>query len=196
MPTGYTEKIKDGISFSEFVMMCARGFGALITMKDEPLDSPIPESFQPSEYYKERLDEIIEEFKRICSMSEEECEGFIEAEFQGKVEACRQIENATKDLALRYEDMLCEVDNWQPPTEAHHELKTFMQKQIIDSLSFDCSSMPAPIKESREEWLNRKLNQLYREYNYSFTQNEKEIKNTNERNLWLKQLRDSLPKES
>ena len=36
MPTGYTDKIKDGITFKEYAMGCARAFGALITMRDNP----------------------------------------------------------------------------------------------------------------------------------------------------------------
>jgi hypothetical protein len=35
MPTGYTDKIKDGISFEEFVLSCARQFGACISMRDD-----------------------------------------------------------------------------------------------------------------------------------------------------------------
>lgn len=41
MPTGYTDAIKDGISFNQFILSCARAFGALITMRDEP--SSVPE---------------------------------------------------------------------------------------------------------------------------------------------------------
>jgi hypothetical protein len=37
MPTGYTAAIKDGISFEKFVWDCARGMGALVMMRDEPL---------------------------------------------------------------------------------------------------------------------------------------------------------------
>ena len=38
MPTGYTLDLYNGkdITFEEFVLKCARAFGALIDMRDEP----------------------------------------------------------------------------------------------------------------------------------------------------------------
>ena len=47
MPTGYTAPIKDGISFNDFMWGCARAFGALIMMRDDPPGTPIPERFEP-----------------------------------------------------------------------------------------------------------------------------------------------------
>lgn len=35
MPTGYTSSIKDGISFENFVLKCARNFGACIAWRKE-----------------------------------------------------------------------------------------------------------------------------------------------------------------
>ena len=55
MPTGYTDAIKDGITFQQFAMNCARAFGACVTMRDDPSDKPIPERFEPSAWHKERL---------------------------------------------------------------------------------------------------------------------------------------------
>jgi len=36
MPTGYTNCIKDGVTFEQFVWKCARAMGALVMMRDEP----------------------------------------------------------------------------------------------------------------------------------------------------------------
>jgi hypothetical protein len=59
MPTGYTAKLmEEGQSFPEFAMRCARNFGALIMMRDESLDVPIPEQFEPSDYYRKKLSEL------------------------------------------------------------------------------------------------------------------------------------------
>ena len=57
MPTGYTLELYDGkdITFEEFVLKCARAFGALINMRDEPRDAPIPERFEPSYYHLKEL---------------------------------------------------------------------------------------------------------------------------------------------
>jgi hypothetical protein len=47
MPTGYTAPIADGMTFEQFALGCARAFGALVTMRDEPSDAPIPERLEP-----------------------------------------------------------------------------------------------------------------------------------------------------
>ena len=46
MPTGYTYDLYDGkdIEFPDFVMKCARAFGALIEIRDDPMDAAIPTS--------------------------------------------------------------------------------------------------------------------------------------------------------
>lgn len=54
MPTGYTHKIKDGMTFKEYALRCARNFGALMDMRDDPMDAPIP-IFTPSGYHEEKL---------------------------------------------------------------------------------------------------------------------------------------------
>ncbi len=51
MPTGYTDAVKDGITFDQFVLGCARGMGALVMMRDEPSGTPIPERFEPSRFF-------------------------------------------------------------------------------------------------------------------------------------------------
>lgn len=57
MPTGYTAPIYEGkqITFPEFAMQCARAFGALIDMRDDPMDSPIPDAFVPDTYHAREL---------------------------------------------------------------------------------------------------------------------------------------------
>ena len=55
MPTGYTAKIADGQTFEEFILSCARAFGALVEMRDEPADAPIPEEFKPSAYHTTQI---------------------------------------------------------------------------------------------------------------------------------------------
>ena len=73
MPTGYTAKLMEkGKSFDEFVLFCARAFGACIDMRDEDMNAPIPEQFQPSAYYQKSVDENSAELTRLESMTNEE----------------------------------------------------------------------------------------------------------------------------
>lgn len=45
MPTGYTSIIDDNenVTFKEYALRCARGFGALMHLRDESLDKEITE---------------------------------------------------------------------------------------------------------------------------------------------------------
>ena len=62
MPTGYTASVADGrvTEFAPFALQCARAMGALIMMRDEPHDAPIPERFEASDYYSKSLAEARE----------------------------------------------------------------------------------------------------------------------------------------
>lgn len=49
MPTGYTSYINDGkiTSGKEFLKLCTRAFGIAVDLKDESLDVPTPNYFEP-----------------------------------------------------------------------------------------------------------------------------------------------------
>jgi hypothetical protein len=138
MPTGYTAKIAEGMTFREYALGCARAFGALIEMRDEPNDVPIPDEFKPSDYH---LDKFTEQRNRLA-----EFEGMSdhEANEQSKAEYMRALgyhhEGIKKDNALRekYERMLKEVEAFTPPSPEHAEYKEFMRSQIVESMRFDC----------------------------------------------------------
>ena len=75
MPTGYTACIIDKESpatFNQFVMGCARAFGACITMRDDPQDAEIPDSFEAGSYHKERLEAAEKDMKRLNKMGDKE----------------------------------------------------------------------------------------------------------------------------
>lgn len=53
MPTGYTNRIQNGeiTEFKDFALACARAFGALISMRDDALDAPMPAEILPDTKY-------------------------------------------------------------------------------------------------------------------------------------------------
>lgn len=60
MPTGYTAAVCDGkiTEFPAFALQCARAFGALITMRDDAMNAPIPEEIKPdTSYYDKNISE-------------------------------------------------------------------------------------------------------------------------------------------
>jgi hypothetical protein len=69
MPTGYTAPIADGMTFEQYALGCARAFGALVTMRDEPSDAPIPEKLEPDTYYQRSLEASQLELDRVMSLT-------------------------------------------------------------------------------------------------------------------------------
>lgn len=200
MPTGYTANIEDGISFNEFILKCAKAFGACISMRDDPLDTPIPEKFEPSNYYKERIKESKENLNKLQQMSLSDA--FLESqkEYSDSIKYNKNSIKKKKDLLNKYNKMLDNVVKWIPPSNDHIELKNFMTQQINDSIKFDCNIeyYERELKNlkllSGKDWLKKRIKIVEEDIIYFTKEYEKELKNFNGKNLWVKQLRDSLLK--
>lgn len=195
MPTGYTSKIYEGVSqtFGEFALACARNFGALVEMRDEPMDAPIPFEFQPSPYHSEALRKAQEHLGRLVVMSTNEAaelatKEFTEAEKSWKESRAKQVE-----LRARYNAMLTQVTAWQPPTEEHKGLKEFMTDQLLECLRSDCATMRAyPTQRSGAEWLKEQRDRATKDIDYHTKQLAEERKRAQERTAWVRALRASL----
>lgn len=196
MPTGYTAKIADGTTFNDFVMACARGMGALIMMRDEPSNAPIPERFEPSDYHATKQVAAEMELGRLLRMAPEEAEQATRTEFME--ESARHFETMQKndDLRQKYEAMLAEVKAWQPPTPDHEGVKKFMAEQITGSIDFDCDNGyyrdNAPKRLNGPEWLEKKIAAARHDIDHHRKNHSEEVERTESRNRWLKSLRDSL----
>jgi len=196
MPTGYTAAIADGIDFPTFAMDCARAFGACVTLLDEPGGgNKIPESFEPDNYYRDRIDRINAQIGQLRLMSSAEADRRAEQEW--KEEEARRIERLQEkaDLRAKYEAMLAKVESWTPPTSEHVGLGQFMIDQINESIRFDCSTshLDAPVERlSGETWLADQLKRCESDLQYCEAQNKREIERASERTTWVRALRDSL----
>ena len=198
MPTGYTAAIADGISFRDFVMQCARSRGALIEMRDDPLDTPIPKRFEPSDYHIKQQQIAADEGQRLQNMTAEEAEIEAERDFeQACADHARSIDK-TNNLRRKYEVMLKQVRAWEPPTAEHVELKQFMIDQIVDSMKYDCDTgmdyytRYQPQRLTGAEWLKRKLDTAVDNYKYHQDAYLKEVERVESRNRWVKALVESL----
>lgn len=193
MPTGYTAAIKDGITFEQFALNCARNFGALIMMRDEPSDAEIPEAFQPSTWNATRLVAAREALAAVEAMTDDECR--TQAAIDHKV-ACDYWHKKLREngeLESKYFAMLAEVKAWTPPSPDHQGLRKFMESQIEDSIKFDCGHAPdEPVLLSADEWRAAKIEHLTRDIAYHEKADAEEVERTASRNLWVKQLRESL----
>jgi len=195
MPTGYTACINDGegVTFPEFAMRCARAFGALILMRDEPWDAPIPDRFEASDYHSKEL------AKAQARLAEVEAWEILDAEAEAErtyIEVLSRLnQSIDEQLALhgRYQEMLAQVQVWIPPTSEHEELKEFMVKQLEESIEWDCNcDLGEPKLLSGPDYMAEQLGRAQRDIDYYTEQHREEIKRTKGRNEWLTALRQSL----
>jgi hypothetical protein len=199
MPTGYTAPIKDGISFKEYAMGCARAFGALIMMRDEPSDAPIPEAFEPSDYNSKRIEEHESELAKVKAMDAEQCQAAAVKEHANDVARFSKYIEENRELEAKYKAMLEQVEAYEPPSPDHVKFKEFMRSQITESIQFDCGGdyheQLAKINATTpngEQWQATKIATLAKDIAYHAKQHAEELERTEGRNRWVRELRESL----
>lgn len=196
MPTGYTNDIKDGISFQIFAMNCARAFGATITLRDESGGGEaIPEQFEPDSYHLRALTAARETLSTLESMTTAECDLKAAAEHTtAEVQRLSRIKELDT-LRQQYQEMLICVEQWVPPSEEHVGLKEFMVKQIQDSINWDCDASfyatPTP-NLTGLEWAEAAKDKAIKDIAYHKRKHTEEVERTEQRNTWISALRNSL----
>ena len=188
MPTGYAAPVQKGeTTFNEFVMNCARAFGACITLRDS--NAPIPEEFEASNYHVKEHAEAVATLDKLKD---------IDADAKALEAYAEEMTIYNERVARmdvekrRYSDMLQEVKDWTPPTSDHTKLKEFMIQQLTDSRSSDCYNIDPPKQQTGTEWLIDYTKKLTRDVNYHLKEMVKEQERVNGRSQWVKDLRGSL----
>lgn len=196
MPTGYTAAIADDITFNDFVMSCARGMGALVMMRDEPMDAPIPERFEPSDYHTKKIAEAITIIDRLAGMTEDEAEQAASDTYEAAIAAQAAAIHCNDTLREKYNAMLAKVEAWQSPSADHDGFKKFMVEQLTSSIDFDCDNRyyrdQKHTRLTGAEWRAQEEAKARKDIAYHEAENAKEIERTEARNTWLRQLRESL----
>lgn len=196
MPTGYTAAVADGITFEQFVWKCARAMGALVMMRDAPSDAPIPERFEPSDYSAKKLAEAKTEWKRVSSMGVAEANASaVVAHAEAAINYAKRVQERD-GLRAKYEAMLTNVKAWEAPTTEHVGFKAFMVDQLQQSIDFDCNGRydEPPVAISGFEWRTDALVEASRNIEYHTNAHAEEVTRTNDRNEWLRALRESFAK--
>lgn len=193
MPTGYTYPVADGkvTEFPEFAMSCARAFGALIMMRDDPMDAPIPEEFKPGTYNEQKLAGDKKRLGEVQAMTNADCEtAAIEAHREALASRTKYLADKETEAA-RLNAMLAKVRIWNPPTPDHVEMKKFMIQQLTDSLPGDYApSIPALL--DGHAWRESEITRLADSVVYNQKEVAKEIERARGRTEWVKALRESL----
>lgn len=195
MPTGYTAGVADGsvTEFEPFIWQLARGMGALVTMRDDHWDAPVPEAFEPSAYSADRLAELRTERERLYALSDAEAQAEADQEHSAYLAARGKYFADNAARRDRYEAMIAKVKAW---TAAPEGIKEFALEQLERGLEFDCPTDPRYYREepTRDgaEWKRGKLAKVGKSVEYHAEQDAKERARTEGRNAWLRQLRRSL----
>lgn len=196
MPTGYTSDIYEDkeVTLRDFILRCARGMGALVMMRDDPLDAPIRE-FEPSDYHAKAIAATRARLDALADMRADEIERQAEGAHAKAFDLWRQRRDERLVLRDRYEAMLNEVKAWQPPTPDHEGLRKFMVEQLEESIRFDCSSKfdEPPVREPTGAWFTQQVQKAQHDLDYHVEENAKEVARTAERNAWVRALKESLP---
>lgn len=197
MPTGYIAQIieKEGFTFNQFAMTCARAFGACVEMRDDPMDAPIPEEFKPSGYSKHKAVEARAAVSQLIAMSEEEQRNF------GIKAKCERITMFVGMMARDEEEnaklgaIEKEVLAWVPPTEDHVEFKHFMLDQIKIS-KHDLDYWRGEIERAEEalpeDMYKAAVEKAVNDVDYHEKEEQADIERSRSRTQWMKQLRESL----
>lgn len=198
MPTGYTAAITETMQFREFAMKCARAFGALITMRDDPSDAPIPEEFKPDSYHADAIAKAEADLKELREMDDATKERRARSAFEAKSKQHVESLEESRATRRRYDRMLREVRDWTPPTPDHQGLKDFMIQQLEESIRFDCweegdSEWRKPPKYlGPGDWWAQQVDQANRDVAYHTREQKAEEDRAAMRTKWVKELRGSL----
>lgn len=195
MPTGYTECVQSGkvTEFSDFALRCARAFGALIELRDEPMDVPLPKAFGASSYHSKELQAAKERLEKLQSMTAAEAERACVKAHEKALRAHHEYEAEKRAQKARYEAMLAKAKEWKPPTKDHDGLKKFMVEQLSESISFDCNhSSPEPKRVNWSIWLADEIRGAERNVKYHTEHQAKDEERANGNTEWLNQLRQSV----
>lgn len=194
MPTAYTDPVGTGeiTDLKGFALLCARGMGACLSMRDEPLSTPIPEKFEPSPYYRDALAEAQEKLAEVQSWTEAESQEAACSAYKEGIERVQRENNETALALDRYRDMLAQVTAWHPPTEDHKQFRFFMIDQLNDTIDFECRvHLPEPVLQTGEQYRQARIADLLRRIT-QYAQNWcDENERAASRTAWVKALRES-----
>ena len=196
MPTGYTAKLMEkGQTFQEYVLTCARAFGALIMMRDAPNDASIPDEFRPSNRHVEELEKEENKYIHLKSMTDDERIEFGQKAKRDEIKRNQEWLEKDQMENKRLNEMESQVLAWKPPTKDHEGLKDFMLQQINISKNnenYILEAIEKATKKSPSDYYIEAVSKAQWNINYHTEEGKKEIERTNGRNEWIKQLRASI----
>lgn len=194
MPTGYTAKIYDGTdnTLRGFLLEVSRGMSYSIMQRDM---GPGPvERCTPSGYHMRKIQEAKERLKSLNAYTQEDIEREYNKVYLIIFDKATKNNLENKELALRYEKLIEELEAWDPDP-LMESTKKYGLEQLRQSLDYDCYGYPyAPlIKIDPREWYGNERDRALQDIEYHTDENQKELEQCAERNKYIDALYRSLP---
>ena len=203
MPTGYTAHIEDGdiTTGKEFLKLCTRAFGIAIDVKDEPLSTPTPSSFEPSPFYKESYDRALKKLEEVNKMTFEEAKIQMRVDYEKRISDYKAYAERETAMNEKYTKVRKEVEEWIPPTSEHEGLKKFALEQI-DMCVTKQEYIDEYLEKSKEEfddsdeavqnYINDIIDYYQRDIERSYKSWQEELERTRSKNEWMTKFLESI----
>ena len=190
MPTGYTAAIiRDDIDFKTFATNCMRASGALVNMRDDPFDAPIPDEILPYPHHKDELEKAKRDLGWFISLTQSQLRHEYGSDMSEKRQRrADQLDKLNEDNR-RLNTMLEKVKAFTPPTTEHTGWKTFMIEQITISIEKPYRHDPEP---DFETWVEKKKKDLRWSISYHADEWIKEVELAKNRTSWLQQAKAAI----
>lgn len=197
MATGYTHRVQNGevVEVKDYILNCARQFGALMHMRED--NSTDIKYREVGDYHLKSLNKASDNLEQLKKMTDEDIKKEIDKNYEERIKSInRSIDKQEKDRE-RYLNMIEKVNEWNPPTKEHLNLKEFAIKQLQESIKHDCENTYIQImkKELRKETISEyrdNMMKLYsKEIEYHNDSYQKEIAAVEGVNKWISDLVNS-----
>lgn len=196
MPTGYTSDLYDlnDVSFADFAFTCSRAWGARVMERDNDWSSAyVPRTV--GDYETKALSDAVAKLDEALNRSEQDWLDAFEEDTQEVLDANAEALAISRKRKAKYQDMLDQVNAWEPPTKDHVAFKTFMIEQVEGSIEFDCNERiwrPAILDQTIERYKIDTLQNINQDIDSSIKRLAEEIERVRTSNKWVQDLVDSI----
>lgn len=143
--TGYMHAAFDKrMDIRNFLLLCSRGMGATILMRDEPLDVLPPEAFEVEPFYAENVRDAEAALAEWKAMPPAERERRLDADHAAALESHRSYNEKERAQADYLTGVLKTLEHAEPLFRKLGSFWKFVQQQLLDSLHFTGNGVPAP----------------------------------------------------
>jgi hypothetical protein len=182
------------MSAKDFIMYCARSFKSFVHMRDRSYSVPFEPITVDIAWYDSNVAKAKMDLYNYKNLTLAEAAVAADLEYDRYLESYnRRIADKLK-AAEEYKTLLEKVEEWEPPTDKHHELKAHAIKKLHEVIAWECNieKVTHPERETAEEWLKNRTELAEKNVEYWERSKEESIQDAKESNEWVLDLIESL----